>query len=197
MNLSELPLMPSAEVPEVVPAPVQAGYADSGWQRAEPGCGCPSCERLRERDQTRAAHPPAVNPQIWFGDISDPTASSAFDPYTAFAAVTSTGRISASSPQIQRLPRSAPTVQENRRIRGRYTEDFAANTVLAGHERWLDPTTGRLYSTGSIPACDNSGFTSRTDGTWVSQTGMIWEEVRHGTSTLLHRESLQHVLASR
>lgn len=145
MDLSKLPLMPSAELPVAVPAPEATPIPPArpyNWQpeeRAAEGCACPSCERLRMdlRDFTGRATP-TVNPIVWFGDTFDPTATSSFDPAAAFAASTSTGHIGASSPQVANLPRSTPPVQESRRIRGRYSHPTSG---LSGAVRWREPGT--------------------------------------------------------
>lgn len=131
MDLSELPLMPSAEVPEAAPASApwpRKVSSTSDWPVEEmlADCNCPSCQSTREPDLRGS----------W--DMSDPTAGSAFDPATAFAAVTSTARISTSSLQIAHLPRWGSPVQESRRIRGRYSHPTSG---LTGVVRWREPGT--------------------------------------------------------
>lgn len=180
MDLSALPLMPGAELPEAVPPAPEATPVPPArpynWQpeeRAVEGCPCPSCERLRDREQVRV--PPPIQPAVFLRE-SPAESVGLFDLSQAFAAATSTGRISARSPQIANLPRSAPLVQESRRIRGRYTVDTGANGSMAGEARWLDTDTGKVYSS-EYTTTHNNRLTAHGDGTWGSLAGMVWEEV--------------------
>lgn len=188
MDLSTLPLMPSMDLPPPVEAPVptaqRPSFADTGWETqndGSDGCQCAGCQLERralalERDRSASsmrqqygyiAVPPT--PMIWETTPTDwPAVADAFS-----GAVT--GRISASQPAMANILRAAPPMQSSRRIRGRYTTDRGANVSMAGHGRWLDPDTGALYLNENDPDTINVGLTPRIDGTWTSNTGMVWE----------------------